>query len=220
MKRLKHYLPSRKKVFRFFLISMGGIFAFLLFTHFRIEFVSDNYVSNDLKRLPSVKVGIVPGTSKFLSNGSINQYFQNRIDAAVRLYESGKIQYFLISGDNGRKDYNEPLDMRISLMEEGIPDSVIYLDYAGFDTYDSMIRAKKVFGQQRFIVISQEFQNERAVYIARRFGIEAYGYNAKDVAYAGGIRTKIREFFARGKAYVEVNLGVEPTYLGERIRIP
>ncbi len=173
-----------------------------------------------MNRLPSVNVGIVPGTSKYLSNGSINEYFQNRIDAAVRLYEARKIKYLLISGDNGRSDYNEPQDMRISLIEAGIPDSSIYLDYAGFDTYDSMIRAKKVFGQQKFVVISQEFQNERAVYIARRFGIQAYGFNAKGVNYAGGIRTKLREFFARGKAYTEVNLGVEPTYLGDKIVIP
>lgn len=202
------------------LISFSVPFLFLLFVHFRVEYVSGDYVTSNVNEVPTVKVGVVPGTTKFLKNGFVNQYFQNRIDAAVLLYKRGKIKYLLISGDNGRKDYNEPLDMRISLMEAGIPDSVIFLDYAGFDTYDSMIRAKKVFGQQRFVVISQEFQNERAVYIARRFGIEAYGFNAKEVKYAGGIRTKIREFFARGKAYVEVNLGVEPTYLGKKVLIP
>ncbi len=220
MKRLTQYLPNRKQAIRFISISLGVVFMFLLFTHFRVEHVSGNYVTSELRNLPKVNVGIVPGTSKFLSNGSVNEYFQNRIEAAVHLYESGKIKYFLISGDNGRKEYNEPLDMRISLMEAGIPDSLIFLDYAGFDTYDSMIRANKVFGQRKFIVISQEFQNERAVYIARRFGIQAYGYNAKEVSYAGGFRTKLREFFARGKAYLEVNLGVEPTYLGKRISIP
>ncbi|MCR9174234.1 MAG: YdcF family protein [bacterium] len=205
---------------RFALISIGAILGFLVFAHLRVEYVSDPYVTDDLQKLPAVKVGIVPGTSKYLKNGSINAYFQHRIDAAVQLYTSGKIRYFLISGDNSRSDYNEPADMRISLMEAGIPDSVIYLDYAGFDTYDSMIRAHRVFGQRRFIVISQEFQNERAVYIARRFGIKAYGFNAKEVVYAGGFLTKVREFFARGKAYVEVNLGVEPTYLGEKVVLP
>lgn len=220
MKNFKDYLPSRRKAIRFFLVISCIVFLFFLFAHFRVEYVSNDYVTSDMNRLPSVNVGIVPGTSKYLSNGSINEYFQNRIDAAVRLYEARKIKYLLISGDNGRSDYNEPQDMRISLIEAGIPDSSIYLDYAGFDTYDSMIRAKKVFGQQKFVVISQEFQNERAVYIARRFGIQAYGFNAKGVNYAGGIRTKLREFFARGKAYTEVNLGVEPTYLGDKIVIP
>lgn len=201
------------------MIGFTVVFAFLLLANYRVEVVSAPYIKSDLKELPDVKVGVVPGTIKYLKSGSVNQYFQHRIDAAANLYNSGKVKYLLISGDNGSKDYNEPLDMRNSLMEKGIPESAIILDYAGFDTYDSMIRARKVFGQKRFIVISQEFQNERAVYIARRFGIEAYGYNANMVTYAGGFKTKIREFFARGKAYIEVNMGVEPTYLGEKIEI-
>jgi len=80
-----------------------------------------------------------------------------------------------------------------------------------------MIRAKEVFGQQSFIVVSQEFQNERAVYIARSFGIDAFGYNAKNVEAYGGFLTKVREFFARGKAFAEVILGVRPTFLGEKV---
>lgn len=204
---------------RYALISGASIFVFLLFTNYRVESISDSYVTSDLNALPEVKVALIPGTSKYLSSGNINRYFLYRIEAAVRLYKSGKVQYFLISGDNGRKEYNEPEDFRQSLIEEGIPDSIIVLDYAGFDTYDSMIRAREVFGQQKFIVVSQEFQNERAVYIARKFGIEAYGYNAEEVTQYGGVRTKVREFFARGKAFVEVMFGVKPTFLGEKIKI-
>jgi SanA protein len=181
--------------------------------------VSKAYVTHDISALPKVKVGIVPGTIRYLSSGNPNLYFSYRIDAAVKLYQSGTISHLLISGDNGRKGYNEPLDMKNALMEQGIPESAITLDYAGFDTYDSMIRAKKVFGQEKYIVISQEFQNERAVYIARRFGIEAYGFNAKDVKNYGGFRTKVRETLARVKAFVEVQLGVKPTYLGEKVII-
>lgn len=169
--------------------------------------------------MPKVKVGIVPGTIRYLASGNPNLYFSYRIDAAVKLYQSGKISHLLISGDNGREGYNEPLDMKNALMEQGIPENAITLDYAGFDTYDSMIRAQEVFGQDRYIVISQEFQNERAVYIARRFGIEAYGFNAKDVKNYGGLRTKVRETLARVKAFVEVQLGVQPTYLGEKVII-
>lgn len=195
------------------------LFLFLCLAHWRVERVSDPYVTSDISILPEVKVALIPGTSKFLKSGYINQYFSFRIEAAVELYKSGKVSHFLISGDNGRKEYNEPEDMKISLMEAGIPESAITLDYAGFDTYDSMIRACEVFGQRKFIVVSQEFQNERAVYIARSFGIEAWGYNAREVTYRGGFRTKVREFFARGKAFVEVMLGVQPTYLGEKIII-
>ncbi len=213
------FLKNRKWWLKTLFIGCLLIFTFLLFANYRVEVVSEDYVTNDLNELPSVKVGVVPGTIKYLKSGHVNQYFQYRIDAAVELYTSGTVKYLLISGDNSSKDYNEPLDMRNSLMEQGIPEKAIILDYAGFDTYDSMIRAREVFGQKKFIVISQEFQNERAVYIARRFGIEAYGYNTKSVTYAGGIKTKVREFFARGKAYIEVNLGVAPTFLGEKVVI-
>ena len=204
----------------FFLIFSELIVLLFVWANFRVIVVSDAYVSERMDALPKVKVGIVPGTIRYLSSGNPNLYFSYRINAAVKLYKSGKISHLLISGDNGRKEYNEPLDMRNALMEQGIPESVITLDYAGFDTYDSMIRAKEVFGQNRFIVISQEFQNERAVYIARRFGIEAYGFNAKDVRRYGGLRTKVRETLARVKAFVEVQLGVKPTFLGEKVPIP
>lgn len=219
-KRLRLPRFSRKFLIRSILVCTVVPLLLLILANCRVEVVSDPYVTSDMKKLPEVKVALVPGTIKYLSSGYVNQYFQHRIDAAVELYNAGKVSHFLISGDNSTKNYNEPQDMKNSLMERGIPESAITLDYAGFDTYDSMIRAKKVFGQNRFIVVSQEFQNERAVYIARRFGIEAFGYNAKEVTYAGGFRTKLREFFARGKAYVEVQLGVEPTFLGEKINIP
>jgi len=202
-----------------FLISSEIIVLLVLWANFRVLAVSNNYVTSDFKDLPKVKVGIVPGTIRYLASGYPNLYFSYRIDAAVELYRSGKISHLLISGDNGIKGYNEPLDMKNALMEKGIPESVITLDYAGFDTYDSMIRAKEVFGQTKFIVISQEFQNERAVYIARRFGIEAHGFNAKDVTQYGGIRTKMRETLARVKAFLEVQLGVKPRFLGEKILI-
>jgi SanA protein len=211
---------TRKFFLRFSLFLFGSPLLLLIWANIKVEIASDAYVTSDIDKLPNVKVGIVPGTKKMLGSGYVNQYFQFRIDAAVKLYEAGKVKHFLVSGDNSREDYNEAEDMKVSLVEAGIPDSIITLDYAGFDTYDSMIRAREVFGQDRFIVISQEFQNERAVYIARSFGIEAFGYNAQNVNSYGGLKTKGREFFARGKAFVEVLFGVQPTYLGEKVLIP
>ncbi|PHR28435.1 MAG: hypothetical protein COA38_12240 [Fluviicola sp.] len=214
------YSSKRKRsVVRLFLISSELIILLFVWANFRVLVVSHSYVSDNVSALPKVKVGIVPGTIRYLASGNPNLYFSYRIDAAVKLYRSGRISHLLISGDNGRKGYNEPLDMKNALMEQGIPESVITLDYAGFDTYDSMIRAREVFGQDQFIVISQEFQNERAIYIARRFGIQAYGYNARDVKRYGGFRTKVRETLARVKAFVEVQLGVKPTYLGAKVII-
>ncbi|MDG1332659.1 MAG: ElyC/SanA/YdcF family protein [Crocinitomicaceae bacterium] len=208
-----------RSLLKLFLVSSELIVLLFIWANFRVLAVSSGYVSDDINAMPKVKVGIVPGTIRYLASGNPNLYFSYRINAAVKLYRSRKVSHLLISGDNGRKGYNEPLDMKNALMEQGIPESDITLDYAGFDTYDSMIRAKEVFGQEKYVVISQEFQNERAVYIARRFGIEAYGFNAQDVKQYGGLRTKVRETLARVKAFVEVQLGVKPTFLGEKVLI-
>lgn len=209
----------RARLFKIAYISSELVMLLFFWANFRVLTVGHPYVTSNISEVPPLKVGLVLGTSRNLKSGHPNLYFTYRIDAAVELYRSGKIEHLLISGDNGQKGYDEPTDMKNALMERGIPESVITLDYAGFDTYDSMIRAKEVFGQDRFIVISQEFHNERAVYIARRFGIEAFGFNTENVKNYGGFLTKVRESFARVKAFVEVQLGVKPTYLGEKVII-
>ena len=107
--------------------------------------------------------------------------------------------------------------MKKELISAGVPDSVIFLDYAGFRTYDSMIRAKEVFGQTKFIVVSQQFHNERAIFIARQYGIEAYGYNAEDVSAYSGFKTKVRELFARVKVFIDVYTNKKPKFLGEKV---
>lgn len=180
---------------------------------------TDPFISSDLDALPQTKVGLLLGTSRNLKNGSPNLYFFNRIDAAVKLYKSGKIKYILVSGDNGNEDYNEPRDMQNELVLRGVPLKAIYLDYAGFRTLDSVLRAYKVFGQKQFIVISQKFHNERAVFLARKMNIEAYGYNAEDVNAYYGFKTKCREFLARTKVFVDLFFKVEPKFLGEKIII-
>jgi SanA protein len=194
---------------------------FLVFwSNFSVYYESKEFISKDFTNLPAVKTGLLLGTSRNLRGGKKNAYFFHRIDACVQLYEAGKIKNVLISGDNGRKEYNEPEDMKRELIARGIPEEHIFLDYAGFDTYDSVLRAWKIFGQKSFIVISQHFHNQRAVYIARRFGLNAYGFDAPDVRKMYGIKTKFREFFACVKAYFEVKFNVEPTFLGEQINIP
>lgn len=109
--------------------------------------------------------------------------------------------------------------MKHALVKQGIPEKFIYLDYAGFRTFDSMIRAKEIFNQDSFVVISQKFHNERAVYIVRNNGVIAFGYNAEDVSAYNGFLTNIRELFARVKVFLDIFFGVKPTYLGEKIRI-
>ena len=123
----------------------------------------------------------------------------------------------MISGDNSRTDYNEPQDMKNELVRLGTPAERIYLDYAGFRTYDSVIRLSAIFGQEHFTVISQEFHNQRAVYIAKTLGLDVVGFNAAPV---DGINIRIREKFARVKVFLDFLIDKKPKFLGERISIP
>ncbi|MEB6608295.1 ElyC/SanA/YdcF family protein [Aeromonas sanarellii] len=184
--------------------------------------VSDarHYTYDDVDAVPYNRVALVLGTSKYLIGGSPNHYFKYRIKAAAELYNNGKVDYILVSGDNATVQYNEPRQMRRALIQAGIPASAIYSDYAGFRTLDSIVRAKEVFGQARFTVVSQAFHNERAIFIARHFGIEAIGFNALDPSAYQGIRTRVREVFARLMGLLDLYvLDKGPKFLGEPIVI-
>lgn len=161
--------------------------------------VSDarHYTYDRVDKVPYNRVAVVLGTSKYLSGGGPNHYFKYRIKAAAELYNNAKVDFIIVSGDNATVQYNEPRQMRRALIKAGIPASAIYMDFAGFRTLDSVVRAKEVFGQERFTVVSQGFHNERAIFIARHFGIDAVGFNAEDPSAYQGIRTRVREVFAR-----------------------
>jgi SanA protein len=176
---------------------------------------------SEVEDLPETKVGLVFGTTDRVS-GRENLYFRYRIDAAVRVWKSGKIKTLIVSGDNRSQYYNEPEKMRQALVERGIPSKRIVCDYAGLRTLDSVVRAKEIFGADSILFISQRFQNERAIYLAEAHGIDAYGFDAQDVAtQAGGLKTKIREVGARVKMWLDVNfLNTRPVHLGERIELP
>jgi SanA protein len=178
-----------------------------------------NFVYDNPKNIPYNEVGLLLGTSKFLKNGRINEYWKNRIDATFELYKLKKIKFVIISGDNGKSTYDEPTDMKKELVKLGIPAAAIFLDYAGFRTFDSMIRAQKIFSQQSFTVISQRFHNERAIYIGQHYGIKAIGYNAKDVAANKGFKTNLREIFARVKLFIDFVIDKQPKFLGEKVEI-
>lgn len=140
------------------------------------------------------------------------------MEAAVRLYQSGKVAALIVSGDNGSKEYDEATAMKDALVRAGIPEKSIYLDYAGFRTLDSVVRAKEVFGQEAFVVVSQRFHNERAIFLARQSGIKAIGYNAADLRGRRGLMTHLREYLARVQAVLDVKvLGTQPKFLGKAV---
>lgn len=178
------------------------------------------YCYDDLSELPGKKLGVVLGTAKYSVEGGINQYYKHRLNAAAALMRSGKVDFLLVSGDNALREYDEPTTFKNDLVKMGIPSDRIFLDYAGFRTLDSMVRCKKVFGEDDIIVVSQEFHNERALYIAHHNDMQAVGFNAKDVDQFYGLKTTVREKLARIKTLLDVHvLSTDPKFLGERIEI-
>ena len=175
---------------------------------------------SDVTAIPHNKVGLLLGTSKFLGNGYVNYYYRYRIDAAEVLMKSGKIKYLVISGDNSRKEYNEPEAMKQDLISRGIDSNLIYLDYAGFRTFDSIVRVREIFGQNTVTIISQPFHNERAIFIAGKEDVEAIGFNARDVSANVGIKVMMREKLARVKVFLDYLTNKKPRFLGPKIQIP
>ncbi len=190
-----------------------------IMTSFWIDHKAKGKTYNRVKQIPKNKVGLVLGTGKMLQNGQINLYYNYRINAAVALFEAGKIEYILISGDNGSTTYDEPSDFKNDLIKRGIPEARIFLDYAGFRTLDSVVRAKEIFGLTSMTIISQEFHNERAIYLAQNNGIDAIAFNAKDVSGRYGLKTRLREYLARVNASMDVVFNTNPKFLGEKIEI-
>lgn len=208
-----------KKIIWYLIIIVILVIAVVWLADYRIEITTNKSVYYDLYKMPHNKVGLLLGTSKYLGSGQPNQYFKNRIKATVELFNARKIDYIVISGDNSKKYYNEPFDMKNELIKCGIPDSLIYLDYAGFRTYDSVIRLNKIFGQSQFTIISQEFQNKRAIYISNYLNFKAVGYNAEDIDKYYGFKTQVREKFARVKVFIDLLVDKEPKFLGPKIEI-
>ncbi|MEV5876101.1 ElyC/SanA/YdcF family protein [Streptomyces sp. NPDC052101] len=163
---------------------------------------------------PRAQVAVVFGAG--LWNGEPSPYLANRLDAAAKLYRAGRVEVVLVTGDNSRKDYDEPDAMRAYLKKHGVPEKRIVSDYAGFDTWDSCVRAKKIFGVDRAVLISQGFHIRRAVALCRAAGVDSYGVgvDAKhDVTwYYGGTR----EVFAAGKAVLDAVFHPDPQFLGPK----
>ncbi len=208
-----------KKLIKIFLLLFVAGFLFIVFANYTIKSKSDDFLYSDINRIPGCKTALVLGTSKSLSNGNPNLYFSYRIKATSDLYKAGKIQYVIVSGDNSVEGYNEPEEMKNDLISQGIPAERIFEDFAGFRTLDSVVRAKEIFCQDKFIIVSQKFHNERAVFLAQKNGFTAYGYNAPDVNKYAGLKTNLREYLAKAKVFVDLLFGVEPKFGGEKILI-
>jgi SanA protein len=166
-------MSVKKKVFISLTVIALVIFLSMYVCNSIIVNTSKGKLYTDVQLIPYNKVGLLLGTSKYAFGNRINPFYWNRLEAAGNLLQHRKIKYLVISGDNSRKDYNEPESMREDLIRMGLDSTVIYLDYAGFRTFDSVVRLKEIFGQDSVTIISQQFHNERAIYIASKEGINA-----------------------------------------------
>lgn len=177
------------------------------------------YIYEDVQDLPHRQVGVVLGTAKYVSTGTINQYYRYRIQGALNAYNSNKVNYLLLSGDNALQSYNEPVTMRRDLINAGVPNGDIVLDYAGFRTLDSIVRTRKVFDTNDFTIITQRFHCERALFIALHMGIQAQCLAVPSPKNMMMIR--VREIGARLGALTNLYiLKREPRFLGPMIPIP
>ncbi|WP_310992377.1 SanA/YdcF family protein [Aequorivita marina] len=210
---------TRKRVAQIVGLFVIGTLLLILFSNYTIANATKGKTFSKVADIQKNRVGLLLGTAKYYKGGGINLYFKFRIDAAVSLYENDKVDFILVSGDNSTESYNEPITFKRELIKRGIPEEVIFLDYAGFRTLDSVIRAKEIFGQNDFTVISQQFHNERAIYLGEKKGINIIGFNAKDVGGKNGLKVKFREYFARTKAFLDVIFNVGPKFYGDKIEI-
>lgn len=184
-----------------------------------VESTSATRCHSRLEGVPELTVALVLGCSPTVG-GRPNLFYVYRMEAAARLYQSGKVRALIVSGDNGSKQYDEPTEMKEDLVRRGVPADAVYCDYAGFRTLDSIVRAERIFGQRRFMVVSQRFHNERAVFLARRHGLDAEAFDAGDVVGSSGLMTHLREYLARVQAVLDVTLlRTKPRFEGPPVRI-
>lgn len=190
----------------------------ILLTNVHVDSISRTYIYNDIDDLPHKQTGIVLGAFVH-QGGGLSEMYKDRVNTAIELYNKKKIEKILISGDHGNKSYDEVNSAKDYLLEAQIPARDIFLDHAGFDTYDSLYRARDIFRVDSLIIITQEFHLPRAVYIAGSLGHDVVGIKADRHTYPMIWYSEIRETFSKIKAFGDITFNSSPRYLGEEIPI-
>lgn len=217
---LKKYFQTNKKkiIFSFIAVCIVWILAIVSINMYIISF-SKGFVYNNVQALPTVKIGLVLW-AKVKITWVPSDILRDRLDGATEAYKLGKIQKIIVSWDNHIKGYDEPTNMLTYLTGAGIPEKDIYLDYAGFDTYDSFYRAREIFSVDKVIIFTQDFHQYRSNFIARELGIESYGLATDYHQYLSKNVNNFRESLARVKAFFDVFvLHSKPKFLGEKVAI-
>ena len=178
------------------------------------------HLHTSLEQVPANDVAIVLGTSPRIRGGWSNPFFEARMDAAAALIRSGKVRHLLLSGDNGRSSYDEPSAMQEALTKRGVSAEAMTLDYAGFRTLDSMARAREVFDLHRCTIVTDDFHQARAVFLAQKHGLEATGFVSKPVPWKWSKKTRTREIGSRVKAWLDIYiLRTKPKFYGPKVEL-
>ncbi len=202
-----HHTPHQKKIIAFIIAVIIFILLVIISCDFYARQKAEPYIYRSVDAIPYNEVGMVLGVSKTVGKIS-NEYFLNRINTAVKLYNAKKIKYIMISGAKcPYRNYNEMEDMHNSLVERGIPPDVIIQDGAGYRTLDSIVRAKKLLNMKKFTIISQHFHNTRAVYIAKFYKLDVVAIDAPDCGlFYWELQTFMREHLAKVKMILDLHL--------------
>lgn len=213
--------PIVKKILWICAALFTALVVFTMVVNVKVEKYSEGRIYTSTDSVPHNRVALLLGTNPQNRRGGVNTYFTNRIKIASDLYHAGKADYILASGDNHTQLYDEPTAMRDSLIARGVPEDRIVLDFAGFRTLDSVVRAKEVFGCDSLTIISQADHCARALHLAKANGIEAIAVAAPTWASRRvRLRLALREWLARDKMVLDLWLGKQPHFLGEKIAIP
>jgi SanA protein len=208
----------RMRLILFALFLMGGaalavtLLAWL--AERRLDQLAEAWSFSEVAKVPAVDVALVLGTAPIGPEGGPNRYFVYRLDAAAALWKADKVKYFIVSGSG-----EEPTAMRAGLIERGVPAEAIHRDPAGYRTWDSVLRARDVYGQKRMVIVSQPFHLDRALFLARRAGIEAWGLEARDVDTPYSVFTELRRYPSALRAYYDVWTDAPASEGGQKIAI-
>ncbi|KOP39406.1 MULTISPECIES: vancomycin high temperature exclusion protein [unclassified Flavobacterium] len=206
-----------KKYFKIVLyLAIIGLIA-IVSVNYYVKSSTKNKIYYSVKKFPKNDVGIIFGAG--INGNQPSKYLKDRLDAGILLYKMKRINKILLSGDNGRDEYDELTVMKNYCFNHGVDTTKIFIDYAGFDTYSTMYRAKHIFKIKKATLISQEYHLNRAIYIGQKLGIKSAGYSANNGEYHGYKYVCFREYGSIFKSFFDVLRNREPRFLGTPINI-
>ena len=208
-----------KKIVKYIILIIVILTLMVLGINYYVIFDTKDQIikNNDYSSLNNIDCIIVLGAGVWGDRPS--PMLEDRILEGVNLYKKGVTNKIIMSGDHGKYDYDEVNIMKEYAINEGVNSSDIFMDHAGFSTYESIYRAKEIFGAKKVLIVTQEYHLYRSLYIANKLGLEAYGVNSDSRKYAGQTYRDIREILARNKDFVKTIFKPKPTYLGEKIPV-